>query len=80
MRPGAARRRLLKGFRSDRPLALLEVPGPRSARRYLLRLLMVDRSLDALALAIAGLLRPVTLSLSRAAGREAPPWEWHARD
>jgi len=78
--PGAARRRLLEGFRSDRPLALLEVPGPRSARRYLLRLLMVDRSLDALALATGGLLRPLTLALSRAAGRESPPWEWPARD
>jgi putative nucleotidyltransferase-like protein len=74
--PGRLRRALLSAHLSGDPLALFVIPEIRHPRRYLLRLLMVDRAADAAGLGVAALLRPVLAAVRRALGRDDPPWEW----
>jgi putative nucleotidyltransferase-like protein len=73
---GKARRRAMRRYLSREPLALLDVPGQRTIERYVLRLLLVDRLVDAASVAAEGILRPLVLPVARALGHERPPWEW----
>jgi hypothetical protein len=70
---GPLRRRLFARYRATGPLELLSVP-PEGPRRAPLRLLMIDRPLDALGLAVTVLLRPVRRLVG--ADGAAPPWDW----
>lgn len=74
--PGRLRRALLSVHLSRDPLALFVIPEIRHPRRYLLRLLMVDRATDAVGLGFAVLLRPALAAVGRRLGRDVPPWEW----
>ncbi len=74
--PGRLRRALLSAHLSGDPLALFVIPEIRHPRRYVLRLLMVDRATDAAGLGFAALLRPALAAVRRSLGRDDPPWEW----
>lgn len=70
VRPGRVRRLLLESYLSSGPLEMMEVDRATFAR-YPLRLLLADRSRDALGLGLTVLSRP----LARLR-RPVPPWEW----
>src|SRR5207245_7160334 len=63
--PGRLRRLLLRPYFSEDPLTLFAIPEMRHPRRYLLRLLMVDRAADVAGLGVAALLRPVSAAVRR---------------
>lgn len=74
LRPGALRRALLNHRILDEPLELLD-EDQMSFSRYPLRLLLMDGTLDALALSCIVLSRPIVRPMQRILGAAKPPWE-----
>ncbi|SRR6266571_2212375 len=73
--PGPLRRRLLRPYLSDAPLEIVNASRSKDARRGVLRILLVDRPIDAAGLLARVVLRPLEMPLRRALGLARPPWD-----